>query len=320
MTENAGTTIVFTIDNTYEGRLDKFVQNELVRNFPDEEERFSRSYVQKLFSDGNIQVDGNPAGKNQKVKMGMKIAVEVPQARPLEALPQDIPIEIVYEDDDLLVVNKPKGMVVHPGAGNPDGTLVNALLYHCKGRLSGINGVERPGIVHRIDKDTSGLLVVAKNDASHAKLAEQIAEHSVTRYYYAVAYGHFRENSGVVDAPIGRKENDRIKFCVTNKNSKTAITEYKVLEEMPGYSYLELHLRTGRTHQIRVHMEYMGHPLVGDKLYGSGKQVKQFEGQCLHAGVLGFVHPRTGEYMEFKADLPPYFTEFLDSIREKNGI
>ena len=306
-----------TIGSDYSGRLDKYVQTKLLDLFPDEEERFSRSYVQKLFADGCVFIGDKAVSKNEKVRAGTTVGVSIPEPASLEAEPQDIPIDIVYEDDDLIVVNKPKGMVVHPGAGNPDGTLVNALLYHCKGRLSGINGVERPGIVHRIDKDTSGLLVVAKNDAAHFKLAEQIAAHTVTRYYYAVIYGHLKEREGVIDAPIGRKANDRIKFCVTEKNSRSAVTEYRVLEEMPGYSFLELHLRTGRTHQIRVHMEYMGHPLVGDKLYGNHKQVKFFEGQCLHAGVLGFIHPSTGEYLEFRADLPAYFTEFLDSIREK---
>ncbi|MBR0342095.1 MAG: RluA family pseudouridine synthase [Oscillospiraceae bacterium] len=313
--ENRSELLQIAIDNDYSGRLDKYIQTRLLTLFPDEEERFSRSYVQKLFADGNILIDGKPVSKNEKVKAGAIICIDLPAPQALEAEPQNIPIDIVYEDDDIIVVNKPKGMVVHPGAGNPDGTLVNALLYHCSGRLSSINGVERPGIVHRIDKDTSGLLVVAKNDFAHFKLAEQICAHTVTRYYYAVAYGHLKDNEGVIDAPIGRKANDRIKFCVTDKNSKEAVTEYRVLEEMEGYTYLELHLRTGRTHQIRVHMEYIGHPLVGDKLYGNHKQVKYFEGQCLHAGVLGFIHPRTGEYMEFKAELPEYFVEFLNSIR-----
>ncbi|MBQ8994471.1 MAG: RluA family pseudouridine synthase [Oscillospiraceae bacterium] len=306
------------MNNSFTGLLEKHVQNKLIAMYQEEEERFSRSYVQKLFNDGKVIIEGKTVSKNEKVKPGTVVSVMLPAPQPLEAEPQDIPIEIVYEDQDLVVVNKPKGMVVHPGAGNPDGTLVNALLFHCKGRLSGINGVERPGIVHRIDKDTSGLLVVAKNDAAHVSLAAQIAEHSVTRYYYAIAYGHLKSENGVIDAPIGRKANDRIKFCVTDKGSKRAVTEYRVLEEMPGYSFLELHLQTGRTHQIRVHMEYLGHPLVGDKLYGSGKQVKQFEGQCLHAGVLGFVHPRSGEYMEFQAELPRYFVNFLDYIRVKN--
>ena len=315
MMENRSELLQIAIDNDYSGRLDKYIQTRLLTLFPDEEERFSRSYVQKLFADGNILINGKPVSKNEKVKAGAIICIDLPAPHALEAEPQDIPIDIVYEDDDLIVVNKPKGMVVHPGAGNPDGTLVNALLYHCSGRLSSINGVERPGIVHRIDKDTSGLLVVAKNDFAHFKLAEQIAAHTVTRYYYAVAYGHLKDSEGIIDAPIGRKANDRIKFCVTDKNSKEAVTEYRVLEEMEGYTYLELHLRTGRTHQIRVHMEYIGHPLVGDKLYGNHKQVKYFEGQCLHAGVLGFIHPRTGEYMEFKAELPEYFVEFLNSIR-----
>jgi len=312
---NMSELLQITIEDDFSGRLDKYVQAKLLYLFPDDEERFSRSYVQKLFADGSISIGGKAVSKNEKVKAGAVICVDLPSPASLETEPQDIPVDIVYEDEDLIVVNKPKGMVVHPGAGNPDGTLVNALLYHCKGRLSSINGVERPGIVHRIDKDTSGLLVVAKNDFAHFRLAEQIAAHTVTRYYYAVVYGHLKEHDGIINAPIGRKPNDRIKFCVTEKNSKTAVTEYHVLEEMDGYSYLELHLQTGRTHQIRVHMDYLGHPLVGDKLYGSHKQVRYFEGQCLHAGVLGFVHPRTGEYLEFRSELPEYFVEFLNSIR-----
>lgn len=312
---NMSELLQITIEDDFSGRLDKYVQAKLLYLFPDDEERFSRSYVQKLFADGSISIGGKAVSKNEKVKAGAVICVDLPAPASLETEPQDIPVDIVYEDEDLIVVNKPKGMVVHPGAGNPDGTLVNALLYHCKGRLSSINGVERPGIVHRIDKDTSGLLVVAKNDFAHFRLAEQIAAHTVTRYYYAVVYGHLKEHDGIINAPIGRKPNDRIKFCVTEKNSKTAVTEYHVLEEMDGYSYLELHLQTGRTHQIRVHMDYLGHPLVGDKLYGSHKQVRYFEGQCLHAGVLGFVHPRTGEYLEFRSELPEYFVEFLNSIR-----
>ena len=307
--------IVLESDST--GRLDKAVQAFLVSAFPDEKERFTRNYIQKLFSQGLILVDGKSADKSRKADPGLPVRILLPPVTPLDVEPQDIPLEIVYEDSDLLVVNKPKGMVVHPGAGNPDRTLVNALMFHCSGQLSGINGVERPGIVHRIDKDTSGLLVVAKTDTAHNRLAEQIAAHSVTRKYYAVAHGRFREPSGVIDEPIGRKPNDRIKYCVTQHNSKQAITEFKVIEEFEKYSFLELHLLTGRTHQIRVHMAYLGHPLAGDQLYGTMKKEKEFEGQCLHAGVLGFVHPTSGEYMEFSADLPEYFTQFLDRIRKQ---
>jgi 23S rRNA pseudouridine1911/1915/1917 synthase len=316
MTGAAFETIEFEAEAAEKGRLDKVIQAFLLSRFPAEQNRFTRSYVQKLFSQGLITIEDEPVDKNHKLDKGDLVSIELPPLQTLETIPQDIPIDIVYEDKDLLVVNKEKGMVVHPGAGNADGTLVNALLFHCAGSLSGINGVERPGIVHRIDKDTSGLLVVAKNDAAHIRLAEQIAAHTVTRKYYAVAHGRFRNPEGTVDAPIGRKANDRIKYCVTERNSKKAVTEYKVLEEVDKYSYLELHLLTGRTHQIRVHMEYLGHPLAGDKLYGNMKAEKGFEGQCLHAGVLGFVHPSSGEYLEFRAELPDYFTNFLEKLRK----
>ena len=321
MTENAGTTIVFTIDDTYEGRLDKFVQNELVRNFPDEEERFSRSYVQKLFSDGNIQVDGNPVGKNQKVKMGMKIAVEVPQARPLEALPQDIPIEIVYEDNDVAVINKPRGMVVHPGPGNSSGTLVNAIMYRMGDSLSSINGVIRPGIVHRIDKDTSGLLMIAKNDKAHESLAAQLKEHSVTREYTALVYDNIRENELTIDEPIGRDERNRMRNAVNGSAARNAVTHIKVLERFGRYTLVRAILETGRTHQIRVHMAYIHHPLAGDELYGPRRQSAKIEGievhgQLLHAGTLGFIHPSTGEYLEFHSELPEIFEKVLEKLRK----
>ncbi|MDO5123448.1 MAG: RluA family pseudouridine synthase, partial [Eubacteriales bacterium] len=228
-----------------------------------------------------------------------------------------IPLDIVYEDDDIIVVNKPKGMVVHPAAGNPDGTLVNALLYHCKGKLSGINGVLRPGIVHRIDKNTSGLLVVAKSDAAHASLSEQIKKHSISREYRAVVYGHLKEEIGEVNAPIGRHSTDRKKMCVTQKNSKNAITHYEVLEEFRDFSYIKCILETGRTHQIRVHMAYLGHPLAGDDVYGPKKVITELEGQCLHAMKLGFVHPTTQEYMEFSSELPDGFEKFLSKLRSK---
>lgn len=235
-----------------------------------------------------------------------------------EAVPQDIPLDIIFEDDDLLVVNKPKGMVVHPAAGNPDGTLVNALLYHCGDSLSGIGGVVRPGIVHRIDKDTSGLLMVAKNDTAHLKLSEQIKEHSFTREYEAVIIGHLKEQKGSIDAPIGRSKNDRKKMAVTELNSKNAVTRYEVLEEYPGFSYVRLRLETGRTHQIRVHMAYLGHPLAGDGVYGGRNAERIMEGgQCLHARKIGFIHPTTGKYMEFTSPLPEYFTKFLEKLRNE---
>ena len=223
-------------------------------------------------------------------------------------------MEIVYEDDDLLVVNKPKGMVVHPAPGHSSGTLVNALLYHCGDSLSGINGVIRPGIVHRIDKDTSGLLIVAKNDTAHAHLAQQIKEHSFTRIYEAVVYGNVKEDSGTVDAPIGRHPTDRKRMCVTEKNSRNAVTHYEVLARYPGFTHLRLKLETGRTHQIRVHMAYLGHPVAGDPVYGVKKVITSLGGQCLHARVIGFVHPTTGEYLEFTSELPAYFTTFLKKL------
>ena len=225
---------------------------------------------------------------------------------------ENIPLDIVYEDADVIVVNKPKGLVVHPAAGHWSGTLVNALMYHCGGSLSGINGEIRPGIVHRIDKDTSGLLMVAKNDFAHLRLSEQIKEHSFTREYETVVCGGIKED-GTVNAPIGRHKTDRKKMCVTPENSREAVTHYFVLERFPGYTHLRVRLETGRTHQIRVHMAYLGHPVAGDPVYGNGKHA-WLEGQCLHAKKIGFVHPRTGEYMEFDSELPDYFRKFLKSI------
>jgi 23S rRNA pseudouridine1911/1915/1917 synthase len=232
----------------------------------------------------------------------------------MDAVPEDIPLDIVYEDDDLLVVNKPKGMVVHPAHGNYTGTLVNALLHHCGDSLSGINGVIRPGIVHRIDKNTSGLLIVAKNDASHLKLAEQIKEHSFTREYEAIACGYFKDTEGTVDAPIGRHKTDRKKMCVTTENSRNAVTHYSVIKQYGGYAHVRLRLETGRTHQIRVHLSYIGHPVLGDDVYG--KPYKGIEGQCLHARKIGFIHPATGEYMEFVSDLPDYFVSILAKLEK----
>ena len=232
----------------------------------------------------------------------------------MDALPENIPLDIVYEDNDLLVINKPKGMVVHPAQGNYNGTLVNALLYHCGESLSGINGVIRPGIVHRIDKNTSGLLIVAKNDKSHIHLAEQIKEHSFTREYEAIATGYFKELSGTVDAPIGRHKIDRKKMCVTTENSRNAITHYSVIKQYNNLAYIRLKLETGRTHQIRVHMSYIGHSILGDDVYG--KPYKAFEGQCLHARKIGFIHPATNEYMEFTSELPEYFQKVLDKLEK----
>ncbi len=277
----------------------------------------TRSGAQRLVQDGLVTVGGSPVGKNYRLRNGDQIQVTVPEPKPMVAEAQDIPLSIVYEDDDLLVVNKPKGMVVHPAPGNPDGTLVNALLYHCQGSLSGINGVLRPGIVHRIDKDTSGLLIVAKNDFAHLKLAEQIKEHSFTREYRAVVHGNLREDSGTIHAPIGRSSKDRKKMAVTDKNSKDAITHYEVLARYPGFTYIKCRLETGRTHQIRVHMAYLGHPVAGDQVYGPKNTLTELHGQCLHAGLIGFIHPRTGEYIELEAPLPEYFKKILHALEAK---
>ena len=271
----------------------------------------SRSSVQKMAESGAVSVGGKPVGKNYKVKPGDKISLVIPKPRELELMPENIPLDIRYEDNDLLVVNKPKGMVVHPAAGNYDKTLVNALLYHCKDSLSGINGVIRPGIVHRIDKDTSGLLIVAKNDFAHISLAEQIKAHSFEREYQTVVYGGFKTEGGTVDAPIGRHSVDRKKMCVTEKNSKPAVTHYEVIERYSGFTHLRVHLETGRTHQIRVHMAYIGHPVAGDPVYGPKKVITELHGQCLHAGLIGFRHPRTGKPIEVRSELPEYFEAFL---------
>lgn len=278
----------------------------------------TRSGAQKLLLEDRVAVNGSSVSKNYKLKAGDRVMVTVPEPTLLDVKPENIPLTIVYEDDDLLVVDKPKGMVVHPAAGNPDGTLVNALMAHCGDSLSGINGVIRPGIVHRIDKDTSGLLIVAKNDFAHLHLAEQIKEHSFTREYRAIVHGNLREDHGTVDAPIGRSPKDRKKMAVTDKNSRTAVTHYEVLERFPQYNYIKCRLETGRTHQIRVHMAYLGHPVAGDLVYGPKNTPKQLNGQCLHAGLIGFVHPRTGEYMEFTSELPPYFQTFLRGLEHSH--
>lgn len=296
---------VIPIENKGE-RLDKFISS-------NEEFDLTRTAVQNLITEGMITVNGKKIAKNYVISGGETVSVEIPEPTVLDVLPENIPIDIVYEDDYLLVVNKPKGMVVHPAAGNYTGTLVNALMYHCKDRLSSINGVIRPGIVHRIDKNTSGLLIVAKTDSAHLGLAEQIKEHSFTREYETIIMGRMKEYKGTIDAPIGRHHIDRKKMCVTDKNSKNAVTHYEVLEEFREHSYLKLRLETGRTHQIRVHLSYVGHAVLGDDVYG--KPVKDFEGQCLHARKIGFVHPITNEYLEFSSDLPDYFEEQLRKLR-----
>ncbi len=299
---------IFTVDDTQAGeRIDKFLCANITT--------LTRSAVQKVIDSGTVTVGGIAVTKNYKVRVGDKIAVQMPQNRELDVEPQNIPLDIRYEDDDLLVVNKPKGMVVHPAPGNPDGTLVNALLYHCKGSLSGINGVIRPGIVHRIDKDTSGLLIVAKTDFAHLSLAEQIAAHSFSREYQTVVYGRMNTESGTIDAPIGRHPTDRKKMAVTQKNSKHAVTHFFVETQYRDFTHLRVQLETGRTHQIRVHMAYIGHPVAGDPVYGPKKVITSLGGQCLHAGHIGFKHPRTRQKIEIDSELPEYFEAFLKGLR-----
>ncbi len=277
-----------------------------------ESTELTRSAAVKLLERGLVTVDGRPAGKKDVPPFGARIEVIFPEPSAADILPENIPLDIVYEDNDLLVVNKPKGMVVHPAAGHYSGTLVNALMFHCGDSLSGINGEIRPGIVHRIDKDTSGLLMIAKNDTAHLGLSEQIKAHSFTREYQTVVTGSIKED-GTVNAPIGRHKIDRKKMCVTPENSREAVTHYYVIRNYAGYTHLRVRLETGRTHQIRVHLSYIGHAVAGDEVYGNGKP-KWLCGQCLHAKKIGFVHPRTGEYMEFDSELPGYFVKFLKSI------
>ena len=276
----------------------------------------SRSRAASLLEDGKVEVNGKAVPKNTKLQGGEKVCITLPDPEIYDVLPQNIPLDIVYEDSDLLVVNKPKGMVVHPAAGNFDGTLVNALMYHCGDSLSGINGVMRPGIVHRIDKNTSGLLMVAKNDFSHNFLAEQIKEHSFTREYAAIVYGKLKTDKGTVNAPIDRHPVKRKQMAVV-AGGREAVTHYEVLEELNGFSLLKLKLETGRTHQIRVHMAHIGHPVAGDDVYGPKKVITSLSGQCLHAKKVGFIHPSKGSYMEFDSPLPEYFEKFL--MRCKNG-
>lgn len=289
-------------------RLDKYLQDKL--------EDFSRSAVQRLIEDGCILIDGRQVSKNHKLVNGDHIMVTVPEPQELAVESENIPLDIVYEDSDLLVVNKPKGMVVHPAPGNLSGTLVNALLYHCRDSLSGINGVIRPGIVHRIDKDTSGLLMVAKNDKAHLGLAEQIKEHSFDRVYETVVYGNVKDDSGTIDAPIGRHPVDRKRMAVTASHSRNAVTHYEVLEHLNGFTHLRVTLETGRTHQIRVHLAAAGHPVAGDPVYGPKKVITELHGQCLHAKLIGFTHPSTGERLVFESELPEYFIRFLKKSRQ----
>ena len=296
-------------------RLDRFLSETC--------EGLTRSALQTLIEEERVQVNGSCVPKRYKMRAGDRVTVEVPDPQPIEAVPQNIPLDIVYEDADLLVVNKPKGMVVHPAPGNPDGTLVNALLYHCAGQLSGIGGAIRPGIVHRIDKDTSGLLVVAKNDAAHQALSEQMREHSIHRVYHAVVYGNLKEDEGAVETYLGRDPRDRKKMAVvpqTAAGARYACTGWRVLERFGNFTYLACRLKTGRTHQIRVHMASLGHPLAGDAVYGPRSCIRTLGGQCLHAKELGFHHPASGAWLQFDTPLPPYFTAFLDWLRKERGI
>ena len=279
-------------------------------------ENMTRSAAEKLIAEGNATLGGKRLTKSYQGAVGDCIDLLIPEPEKLDVLSEDIPLEIMYEDADLLVVNKPKGMVVHPAAGNYTGTLVNALLAHCGDSLSGINGVIRPGIVHRIDKDTSGLLVVAKNDFAHRKLAAQIKAHSFTRLYEAVVHGNLKEDDGTIDAPIGRHPVHRKMMAVTEKNARSAVTHYHVLARYNGFTHVQCRLETGRTHQIRVHMAYIGHPIAGDTVYGPKKAVPNLNGQCLHARVLGFLHPRDGRYVEITSDLPAYFIQFLKKLKQ----
>ena len=278
----------------------------------------SRSALQGLMEAGYVRRNGAPANKKDKLAAGDRITLTLPDPQPIEAQPQNIPLDIVYEDDHLLVVNKPKGMVVHPAPGNPDGTLVNALLYHCRGQLSGVGGAIRPGIVHRIDKDTSGLLVVAKDDLTHQGLSEQMAVHAIHRVYHAVVYGNIRQDTGTIEAPIGRDPRDRKRMAVTPGQGKRACTHWQVLERFGRFTLLACRLETGRTHQIRVHMAHIGHPLAGDPVYGPRSVIRELQGQCLHAKELGFRHPVTGQELRFDSPLPAYFTTFLERLRKEH--
>lgn len=300
--------IVFLPDeDSYGERADKYLAAQLPQ--------YSRSFFQKLFK-GNL-VEANHCPVKASFRLGAnELTVSIPDAQKPDILPEEIPLDILYEDDDLLVVNKPKGMVVHPAHGHYSGTLVNALMYHCQDSLSGINGILRPGIVHRIDMDTTGSLIVCKNDTAHNSIAAQLKEHSITRRYRAIVHGVIKDDSGIIDAPIGRHPNDRKKMAVNEKNGKTAVTHFKVLQRFRQFTYIECELETGRTHQIRVHMAHLHHPLLGDAVYGPAKSPYSLEGQTLHAMTIGFIHPSSGNYMEFSAPLPEYFETLLKNLPE----
>lgn len=290
-------------------RIDKCISNYM--------ENLSRSYIQKIIKDGNVFVNDRAVKANYRVKTEDNIRFILPDSIEPDIPAQNIPLDILYEDQDILIVNKPKNMVVHPAPGHYEGTLVNAIMYHCKGELSGINGVMRPGIVHRIDKDTTGSLIVCKNDSSHNAIAELLKTHDITRKYRAIVYGNIVEEKGTVNTPIGRHPNDRKKMAINEKNGKCAVTHYRVLERFGKYTYIECQLETGRTHQIRVHMASIGHPLLGDEVYSGRKSPFKLEGQVLHAMTIGFIHPRNREYMEFEAPLPEYFERLLSVLRSK---
>lgn len=297
----------FTADIEHEDqRIDRY----LTEMLPEQ----SRSFFQKLIRDGFVMVNHIIVKVNYRLKTGDLIEIDIPDAVPTEIVPENIPLEILYEDDDLLIVNKPKGMVVHPAVGHSTGTLVNAIMYHCQGNLSGINGEIRPGIVHRIDKDTTGSLIICKNDEAHRNIAEQIKEHSVTRRYVGVVAGTFSEESGTVEGAIGRHPNDRKRMTINEKNGKPAVTHYRVLQTLKGASFMEFELETGRTHQIRVHMASISHPLLGDTVYGNSKNPYKLQGQALHARTIGFIHPTTGEYIEVSAPIPEYMTELVRKL------
>ncbi len=306
-----GQMIRITVDSNEDNqRLDKYLTDEF--------DGYSRSFIQKIIKDGNVSVNDKIVKSNYKVNHRDTLCINFPELSEPEIAAENIPLDILFEDDDIIVVNKPKGMVVHPAAGHYTHTLVNALMYHCKDNLSGINGILRPGIVHRIDMNTTGVLVVCKNDYAHNKIAQQLAVHSITRKYNAICYNSFKDESGTVDAPIGRSKINRKKMAVDTENGRRAVTHYKVLENLGKFSYIECQLETGRTHQIRVHMSSIGHPLLGDDVYCNAKSPYNLSGQTLHARVLGFIHPRSNEYIEFEAPLPDYFQRVLLDLKKNN--